>query len=356
VLTAELQIQAKRGGVAVLSERQRLVLQAIIDDYIQTAEPVGSRTISKRPDIGYSPATIRNDMSDLEELGYLEQPHTSAGRIPSQKGYRYYVDHMVTLNEVEPHVVETVKKFLADRIHQTEQIIQQAATIMSTLTSYTAIALGPELFRNTLRHFQLIPLNGETAVAIIVTNTGHVENRTVRIPSEVPMNELERFVNLLNEKLAGVPIVQVRSKLYNELSNELAKHISHYEELIRMLDGVLDAQREEKLYFSGMTNMLNQPEFRNVDKVKDIFDLFDDPYPQLVRMFGDSPQGIQVRIGQENLVEAIHNCSLITATYTIDGQSLGTIGILGPTRMDYAKVISLLNHFSKDLTDLLSRY
>jgi heat-inducible transcriptional repressor len=340
----------------VLSERQRLVLQAIIDDYIQTAEPVGSRTISKRPDIGYSPATIRNDMSDLEELGYLEQPHTSAGRIPSQKGYRYYVDNMVTLNEVEPHVVEMTKRFFAERIQQTEQIIQQAAIIMSTLTSYTAIALGPELFNNTLRHIQLIPLNSDTAVAIIVTNTGHVENKTVSIPSDVPMHELERFVNLLNAKLTGVPLIQVRSKLYNEISKELTKHVSRYEELIRILDGVLDTQREEKLYFSGMTNMLNQPEFKNVDKVKNIFDLFDDPYPQLVKMFDDTGQGIQVRIGEENLLEAIHSCSLVTATYSIDGQSLGTIGILGPTRMDYAKVISLLDHFSKDLTVLLSRW
>lgn len=340
----------------MLSERQRLILNAIIDDYIRSAEPVGSRTISKRTDIGYSPATIRNDMSDLEELGFLEQPHTSAGRIPSHKGYRYYVDHLVTLGSVQPTDVEPTKTFFAEKIQQAEQIIHQAASIMSTLTSYTSIALGPEMFNNTLKHIQLIPLNNESAVAIIVTNTGHVENKTVNIPADVPMNELEQFVNLLNTKLAGVPLVKLRSKLYNEVGNELARYVSRYEELLKMLEGVLDAQREEKLFLSGMTNMLTQPEFKDVDKIKSIFDLFDDANPQLAKVFSELPKGIQVKIGTENSLEAIQNCSLITATYSIDGQSLGTIGILGPTRMEYGKVISLLDHFSKDLTVILSRW
>lgn len=340
----------------MLSERQRLILNAIIDDYIRSAEPVGSRTISKRTDIGYSPATIRNDMSDLEELGFLEQPHTSAGRIPSHKGYRYYVDHLVTLGSVQPTDVELTKTYFAEKIQQAEQIIQQAASIMSTLTSYTSIALGPEMFSNTLKHIQLIPLNNDSAVAIIVTNTGHVENKTVNIPADVPMNELEQFVNMLNAKLAGVPLVKLRSKLYNEVGNELARYVSRYEELLKMLEGVLDAQREEKLFLSGMTNMLTQPEFKDVDKIKSIFDLFDDANPQLAKVFSESPKGIQVKIGTENSLEAIQNCSLITATYSIDGQSLGTIGILGPTRMEYGKVMSLMDHFSKDLTVILSRW
>lgn len=345
----------RQWGDTMLSERQRLILNAIVDDYIRSAEPVGSRTISKRPNIGYSPATIRNDMSDLEELGFLEQPHTSAGRIPSHKGYRYYVDHLVKIGNIEPEVLEKTKKFFAEKLQQAENILHQAAMIMSTLTSYTAIALGSELFNNTLKHFQIIPLNADEAVAIIVTNTGHVENKTVHIPPNVPMNELERLVNLLNHKLAGVPIAQLRSKLYSEVSNELAKSVSQYEELLDMLDGVLDGQPEEKLYLSGMTNMLKQPEFQNVDKMKVILELFDESNPQLLQVFLDSPEGIQVRIGEENPIEAMQDCSLITATYTVDGQLLGTIGILGPTRMDYRKVLNLLDVFSRDLTRLISR-
>jgi len=339
----------------LLTDRQRMILYAVIDDYIRSAEPVGSRTISKRGDIGFSPATIRNEMSDLEELGYLEQPHTSAGRIPSQKGYRYYVDHLIRSGNFNTEDLQLTKSFFIDRIMKTEKIMQQAATILSGLTNYTAVALGGDTFQEKLKHLQLIPLNGETAVAIIVTNTGHVENKVVSIPKDIPMNELEKFVNFLNAKLAGVSLVQLRSALYNEIGIQLAKHISRYEELVKMIESALESDVEEKLYLSGATNMLTQPEFKDVSKVKMIFDLFDES-ETLARMFADAPEGIQVRIGDENRLEAMSSCSVITATYMFDGQTVGTIGLIGPTRMEYAKVIGLLNRLSKDLTVLLNQW
>lgn len=337
----------------MLTERQRLILNAIIDDYIRSAEPVGSRTISKRGDIGFSPATIRNDMSDLEELGFLEQPHTSAGRIPSHKGYRYYVDHLVRMGYVKKHDLDSTKAFFAEKIQQTEQLMQQAASILSGLTNYTTISLGYETFNNTLKQLQLVPLNDSTAVAIIVTNTGHVENTPVTIPNNISMSELEKFVNFLNQKLNGIPLVQLRSKLYNEIGKELSAHISRYEELVVIIESVLESSREDKLYLSGMTNMLKQPEFRDVEKIKSIFDLFDES-DLLLRLFANTENGIRVRIGAENEFEAFHPCSFITATYEVDGQPLGTIGILGPTRMDYAKVISLLEHLHRDLSIIVS--
>src|SRR5690606_14777192 len=171
----------ERRMMVMLSERQRLILSAIVDDYIRSAEPVGSRTISKRNDVSFSPATIRNEMSDLEELGFLEQPHTSAGRIPSNLGYRYYVDHLLHAGYLNVQDISLLKTVLADRILQIEQVIQQVSIIMSNLTNYTSIVLGPEVFHTTLRHLQLLPLDGNRAVAIIVTNTGHVENRIVSI-------------------------------------------------------------------------------------------------------------------------------------------------------------------------------
>src|SRR5690554_4656775 len=148
----------------MLTERQKKILQAVVDDYIQTAEPVGSRTVSKRKGVGFSAATIRNEMSDLEEMGYLEQPHTSAGRIPSHKGYRYYVDHLVHLGLLSAYELEVIKDFFAEKIHMTEQVVQQAAMILSNLTNYTSIVVGPEIFKTTLKHIQLIPLTSETAV------------------------------------------------------------------------------------------------------------------------------------------------------------------------------------------------
>jgi heat-inducible transcriptional repressor len=339
----------------MLTERQKMILGAIVDDYIRSAEPVGSRSISKRGDVGFSPATIRNEMSDLEEMGYLEQPHTSAGRIPSQKGYRYYVDHLVQLSYLNGYELESIKTFFAEKIHLTEQIVQQVAIILSNVTNYTSIVLGPEMFKTTLKHLQLIPLSSETAVAIIVTNTGHVENKTVTIPQGLPMSEIERFVNLLNAKLTGVPLLQLRSKLYNEIGSELSKHVSKYEDLIHMVEGILVSENDERIYHSGMTNMLIQPEFKDVEKVKTILDLFDETQ-NLAKLFSKSQSGIHVKIGAENTLEAINNCSLITATYSIEGHSLGTIGILGPTRMEYAKVINLLDYLSKDLAEIYSKW
>jgi heat-inducible transcriptional repressor len=339
----------------MLTERQRMILNAIIDDYIRSAEPVGSRSISKRGDVAYSAATIRNEMADLEELGFLEQPHTSAGRVPSIKGYRYYVDHLVKLGVVSESDLTTIRSFFAEKMNQLEQIIQHAAMILSNMTNYTSIVLGPETFTNTLKHFQLVPISSETAVAIIVTNTGHVENRTVSIPPDMSMSDIERAVNILNTKLVDVPIARMKSKLYTEVGQELGRYVDGCERLLAVLDDALKSDDEHRVFLSGTTNMLTQPEFKDVDKVKTLLDLLEET-PTLMRMFSSVPSGIQVRIGTENGHEAISNCSLITATYSIDGQSLGTIGILGPTRMDYGKVINLLDVLSKDMAVLLGRW
>lgn len=341
----------------MLTERQRMILTAIVDDYIRSAEPVGSRSISKRGDVGYSPATIRNEMADLEELGFLEQPHTSAGRIPSHKGYRYYVDHLSPINLLAPEELKTLKAFFAEKLNATEQVVQHAGTILSHMTNYTSILLGPEVFQTSLRHFQLLPLNETTAVAIVVTNTGQVENKTVTIPAGVSVSEMEKVVNLLNHKLAGVPIYKLKSALYNEIGQEMQRHIAHFEELMNMLDEVLSGDHDgQRLFLSGATNMLTQPEFRDVDKVKTILDLLEET-PTLMKMLNSaqSGSGIQVKIGNENDHAAFASCSLITATYSIEGEAVGTIGILGPTRMDYARVMRILDILSKDMTQFLSR-
>ncbi|NKI21121.1 heat-inducible transcriptional repressor HrcA [Paenibacillus dendritiformis] len=340
----------------MLTERQRMILNAIIDDYIRSAEPVGSRSISKRGDVNFSPATIRNEMADLEELGYLEQPHTSAGRIPSHKGYRYYVDHLVRLDRLSGEDIIRLKSAFAEKITAMEEIVQHTASILSQLTNYTSIALGPEVFDASLRHFQLLPLNENTAVAIVVTSTGHVENKTVTLPEGVSASELETVVNLLNSKLVGVPLYKLRSRLYTEIGQEISQYVSHVQELMALVEGILaDNSDHRQVYLSGATNMLAQPEFQDVDKIKTIWELLEET-PALIKVVGSAPSGIQVRIGQENAHAAITNCSMITATYSVDGQTLGTVGILGPTRMEYAKVITLLNHLSGQMAVFMQQW
>lgn len=339
----------------MLSERQKMILTAIVDDYVRSAEPVGSRSISKRGDVHFSPATIRNEMSDLEELGFLEQPHTSAGRIPSNKGYRYYVDHLLRHGTLSASELAMLKSFFAEKLQEVEQVIQQVASVLSSMTNYTSIVLGPELFNTTLKHLQVVPLNEQSAVAIIVTSSGHVENKMFEIPPNVSIHEVEKFVAILNAKLVNVPLLHFKSKLYDEISDELRRHVAGYEELVNVFENVVRDDSQSRIFLSGTTNMLTQPEFKDVAKVKSILDLLDET-PTLVKMISSVPEGIQVRIGTENAVEAMNSCSLITATYSLDGKMLGTIGILGPTRMEYGKVIHLLDHLTKDLAVRLERW
>lgn len=339
----------------MLTDRQRMILNAIVDDYIRSAEPVGSRSISKRGDVSFSPATIRNEMADLEELGFLEQPHTSAGRVPSTKGYRYYVDHLVQRKQLNEEDLNIVRSLVSDKMNQMEQVIQHTSSILSNLTNYTSILLGPEMFNASLKHFGLVPLNATTAVAIIVTNTGHVENRTITLPQDVNMDDMQKVVNILNTKLVGVPLIRLKAKLHSEVGQELERHIDHFEELIKVLEGALQNDEEQRVFMSGTTNMLTQPEFKDVDKVKTILDLLSET-PAVMKLVSSTSSGIQVRIGTENDHKAMSDCSLITATYSLDGEPLGTIGILGPTRMEYGKVISLIDMISKDMGSLLSRW
>jgi heat-inducible transcriptional repressor len=337
----------------MLTDRQKMILQILVDDYIRSAEPVGSRTISKRPDIKISPATIRNEMADLEELGYLEQPHTSAGRIPSQKGYRFYVDHLMKPSEVKSAEVEKLRTFLLNQIDQMEQVVQHTATILSSLTNYTSIVLGPQVNTAKLRHIQLLPLQENRAVAIIVTDTGHVENRTVTIPTGISPESVQNYVELLNRKLIGVPLHRLKDALRLEIVEELRRYSEHFDNVMNLFNQITAVREEQaKVYLGGTTMILNQPEFRDVDKIKPILDMFEQSHSIMRLLEGTQEPGVQVRIGHENTVETARDCSLITATYAIDGEPIGTIGVIGPTRMDYARVIGVLKSISQVLSNV----
>ncbi|WP_128896502.1 heat-inducible transcriptional repressor HrcA [Longirhabdus pacifica] len=337
----------------MLTDRQRLILSAIINDYIDSNEPVGSRSISKHEKIGLSAATIRNEMSDLEAMGFLEQPHTSAGRIPSQKGYRYFVDHLIERGRLSSHELNVLHSLFSQKIDETEKVMQQVAFMMSHLTNYTTIALGGEIKNTTIKHIQFVPIQDNKAVAIIVTNTGHVENKIVTIPPQLPIGELEKMVNVLNHKLKDTPLTQLKEKLMQEVRMEMAKHVARYEELFIVLQQLFTPDQDHKVYLSGTTNMLDQPEFtKDLTQVKKIMNIFEDNQA-VTRLFSSVNHGIQVHIGEENKLTEINNCSLITATYAIDDETMGVIGILGPTRMNYGKVLNLLDYISNDFQKVI---
>ncbi len=338
----------------MLSDRQRLILNAIVDNYIRSAEPVGSRTISKRDDVNFSSATIRNEMADLEELGYLEQPHTSAGRIPSTKGYRFYVDNLIKPQLLNEQEAVDFKQAFAERILHFEQLIDYTAAILSQVTNYTSIALGPEMFEHRLKHVQIVPLNEEQAVAIVVTHTGRVENKLIDLPAGVSAQEVEKLVNLLNHKLHDVPIWKLRQRIYQEIAIEMKRHAEQYDEMLHMIESAFHEDASDRLVMHGATKIMSQPEFRDVEKVKDILELLEQS-DQIAHLFGSSLDGMQITIGQENQLDAIKNCSIITSSYYLDGKPVGTIGILGPTRMEYGKVISVLNYLAKGLSRILTK-
>ncbi|QKS70847.1 heat-inducible transcriptional repressor HrcA [Paenalkalicoccus suaedae] len=337
----------------MLTERQLLILKAIVDDYVTHAEPVGSRTVSKREDISYSPATIRNEMSDLEELGFLDKPHSSAGRIPSQKGYRYYVDHLLRPKNVAKRETLDIRALMQEKYQESEMLISQSAKLLSQLTSYTSIVLGPEVFESKLKQLQLIPISDTQAVAIIVTDTGYVENQTVHFPSKINGGDLERVVNILNERLAGVPIYMLQKKLDSEVKQVMKKYVSQYNMMLDVFHHVFESQQQDKVYYGGKTNILSQPEFNDVERVRDILNIFEED-ALVSKLFKSDGAGLTVRIGHENHFEPFDQCTVVTATYSLDGTHMGTIGILGPTRMEYPRIISLMDYFSKDLTKLLT--
>ncbi|KKB43190.1 heat-inducible transcriptional repressor HrcA [Bacillus thermotolerans] len=337
----------------MLTDRQLLILQVIIDDFIRSAQPVGSRTLSEKEEITFSSATIRNDMAELEELGYIEKPHTSSGRVPSEKGYRYYVDHLLHPKELNHREVETINSIFVDRIYELEKVVQKSARILSELTNYTAIVLGPELKDNKVKKLQIVPLDKNKAIAIIVLDTGHVENRLFKLPKQTNISDIEKMVNILNERLVGVSLSELHDKLYKEIVGLLRRHISNYESMLSAFAETVDVPTNEKLFVGGKTNILNQPEFRDLDKLRLIMNMIDQE-EGIYRLIGNVPTGIQVKIGKENKSTAMEHCSLITASYSVGEEQVGAIAILGPKRMEYSRVISLVDFLSHDMTKALT--
>lgn len=348
-------------GVArLLTERQKLILSAIVDNYIKNAEPIGSRSISKQREINYSPATIRNEMADLEEMGFLEQPHTSSGRIPSNLGYRYYVDNLINPERIviSKNILSNIRNVFTQQFNEFEQVLEQTATILSQITNYTSIILGPEMFNTKLTKLQIVPISEENLVVILVTSTGKVEHKTLKVTKDVSMNEIENLVNYLNHKLIGTPLYQLKMKIEKEILDEFLRNVTDFEKSMKIINELfsdIDVQEGKKIYLGGTINLLNQPEFNDVKTIKGLFKLFEKT-EDVKHLMKSSNKGIEVKIGTENDLEAAINCSIITATYQVDGQSLGTIGIFGPTRMDYSRVIRILDFLAEDFSKYITSY
>ena len=335
----------------MLTDRQLQIFQVIIDEFIESAHPVGSRAISEKENINVSAATIRNAMAELESMGFLEKTHSSSGRIPSEKGYRYYVDHLIAPIK-EKQEINLIKHLIDDGIYEFEQLIQMAAEILSDLTNYTSIILGPEIFETNLKQIQIVPLSPQTAVAILITNTGYVEHRTFSIPPEIQTSDLEKMVNILNDRLRNVPIINLAEVLNNEVLSLMKRYIRNVEESFAYLREIFLHEQPIKLYVGGKSNLFTQPEFNDVNKIHSFYSMMERE-EEIANLIKRKTNGIKVTIGNENEAEAIKNFSLITASYELGDNQKGTIALLGPTRMQYRKVINLLSALSNEMTNAL---
>lgn len=334
----------------MLTERERIILQTIIDDFVQTAHPIGSRKLSKNEQINLSAATIRNVMADLEDKELLEKTHTSSGRVPSEKGYRYYVDHVISPT-LKPRDLSVISHVIQDNIMELEQIVQLSTEMLSQLTNYTAIILGPDETEATLKQVQILPVTQDTAVAILVTSTGHVEHRSFPIPRHIAGADLEKIVNILNDRLVGIPIVKLSQALETEVFELMKRHIKDYEYMFNYIKSVISYDEAVKLYVDGKSNLLTQPEFNDVEKIYDFYS-FLEKEEAIINLLMGHGAGLHVKIGKENELEVVKNLSLITSTFRLNENQFGTIALIGPTRMEYRKVISLLQSLSHELTNV----
>lgn len=338
-----------------MDERKQKILQAIILDYIATAEPVGSRTISRKYNLGVSPATVRNEMADLEELGLIEQPHTSAGRIPSQSGYRYYVDCLMEKEPLNKEIKDMISKAMMGRIRETEALIQVSSKLLSQLTNYTALVLAPAFGRNALRHLQILPIDDSKAVVVIVLDNGHVEHKVIDVPGSLKQEDFSAISRVLNEQLYGLSVEQWRPTILRTIYQELLYQRKLLNNVIELVENAISLEEENKVYLGGTLNILNQPEFKDIEKVKSILELLEQE-AAIREVLHPAPEaGITVKIGTENIHQSMKNCSLITATYHLNGRVIGTLGVLGPTRMEYSKAVSILEYLTEALSKAITR-
>lgn len=331
-----------------LSERKMQILKTLIDDYIKTAQPVGSRTISRKHDLCVSSATIRNEMADLEDMGYISQPHTSAGRIPSDKGYRFYVDNLMQVHELHHDEILKIKDAIELKINEINTLVRRASDIVSTFTGYASIALSPNLNKAVMKSVQVLSIDEKRVLVVAVTSGGVVYNQIVRVGFEPDQETLVIMSNYLHEKVNGLIIERIKFPHIDEIQKETGIPIKLIVPVIEGLKQCLQDIDDSALIMNGITNLLNHPEFSELPKVKELFDLLNDQYviKQLLNS-AMSKQGLNFQIGSENENEIMRDCTLVTTVYSVGDTELGTFGILGPTRMSYSRVFSTISYISK---------
>ena len=338
-----------------MEERKRQVLDAIIKDYLATAEPVGSRAVAKKYGLGVSPATIRNEMSDLEEEGYIEQPHTSAGRRPSQKGYRYYVDYLMEAEQLAEAEIEHARKTLSAQTGEADHLMRQCCQLLANLTSYSTMIVANGAAKGGLDKIRLVQINAFQVLVVVLFDTGRLIHRLLTMNEPLNPAHLSRLEAHLQQKLGGLRADHSACAVLKDVAEQTDRHRELVATLLDLLEGAFSAENEERVFTGGVTNMFFQPEFRGVENLRGVMELLEQEskVADLLKPMQQG-RGIAISIGGEMPYAGIRNCSVVAAPYSIEGRRAGVIGVLGPTRMSYSKTVSVVGFLAQELSHILT--
>ncbi|MBO4652663.1 MAG: heat-inducible transcription repressor HrcA [Lachnospiraceae bacterium] len=336
-----------------LDERKLTILRAIIQNYLETGEPVGSRTISKYTDLNLSSATIRNEMSDLEEMGYIIQPHTSAGRIPTDKGYRLYVDMLMQDKQAE---MDNLRIELNAKSEKLDSILKEAAKVIAVNTNYASMITAPRYRKHRIKFLQLTQVDPESLLTVIILDGNIVKNNLIHVEEDLTQETLLKLNLMLNTFLQGLDLQEINASVIQKIRTESGGYSSLISEILDVIATSMESE-EVEAYTSGSTNIFKYPELNDSERASGLLNALEEKkqLTELMYQEGDSDRGIQVYIGDESPLEATKECSVVTATYHIEEGVYGKIGIIGPRRMDYEKVVGTLKRLMSELDQIFKK-
>lgn len=336
----------------MLDTRKKIILKAIVEDYILTAEPVGSRTIAKKYSLGISSATIRNEMADLEEMGYIEQPHTSAGRVPSSKGYRYYVDNLMSEQFINVDICNFFAQLQNVELGNINDFMQKVAKIITDITNYPSIVTTPKHNIKKIKCLQVLPVSTDKGMLVLLCDNNFVENYLIDLPSDITRDELDIISHILTERLYGLALDDHNKSIVQDVEKEVWRYKTIWEQVYKVLSKHSVATTD-RIIFEGAARILSQPEFQNVEKLAGLLQMLEKEDTLRNLLPNTQEIGTTVRIGEEIDLEAMNCCSLVVTNYQISDNDSGTIGIIGPTRMDYKTIFNLMDLIGANIRFIL---
>ena len=333
----------------MLNDRKKKILKAVIEEYIHTAEPVSSGSLVKNHGLNFSSATIRNDMAELESDKFLEKPHTSAGRVPSGKGYRYYVDELLKDDNISLEEMQYIKKKLEIKVNEMEDLTKIATDTISEITHYTSLAIGPKMENHNIIDIKFVLLGSRVLMAVILTDAGTIKETLIKFNADITESQVESINYIFNQKLRGMPLSKIDKPMQEYILSEMNYELKIIKPIIEQIN--IELENNSKIYLEGTNRTFEFPEFKSYETARKFLKLLDTKDIVLELLNHDFAQDINVYIGDENENEDLKDFSIITFKHSVDGKELGTIGIIGPTRMDYSKVISVMRYINRELNE-----